>query len=635
MSNKRTFNWTALLLSVIFLSFFACEKMEKHSPTAVDTTSKNLMKATTSLNSVLSATPDIIVNSTSDVVDFPGPMDVSSLPGPDGLVTLREAIIAANNTSGPQIIGFNIPTSDPGFDGMVFTIKPLYEMDHLLDDAITINGETQASFTGNTNPSGPEVVLNGSAVEGISVGLRLKSADNVIHYLVINGFTSEGILIEDPQATDNVITGCFIGLTASGDEACGNSYRGILIRFSASHNRIGGASPEERNIISGNYEGGIGGEGNSNLIVGNFIGTDVSGTKSVGNSSSGIAFEGSNYRIIGNLIFANGGDGIWIGGSNHQIGGYSAEERNIISGNDGCGIQMIGNSNLIVNNFIGTDVSGTKSVGNNGSGIAIVCTDAVNNRIIDNVISANEWDGIQLWAADDNDLQGNLIGTDIDGNPTLGNAEFGVRITPGDENSTGNRIGGKLLNEGNTIAGNCRGGILVGDDNRPVNNNTIEGNTIHQNSNGGILVIFQSDGIKISQNKIYSNDGLGIDLDWNGVTENDPGDGDTGTNNLMNFPVLTWAHAAPGQLVVKGEIDTPNPETVTIEFFANPVPTPGGDPSDHGEGAIYLGYKKPNPQGKFTAALSPVAVGTLITATATDANGNTSEFAANIEAVFP
>lgn len=74
---------------------------------------------------------------------------------------------------------------------------------------------------------------------------------------------------------------------------------------------------------------------------------------------------------------------------------------------------------------------------------------------------------------------------------------------------------------------------------------------------------------------------------------------------------------------------------VTIEFFANPVPIPSGDPSGYGEGAIFLGSKKPNPQGKFTATLSPVAVGTLITATATDANGNTSEFSAIIEAVFP
>jgi hypothetical protein len=85
-------------------------------------------------------------------------------------------------------------------------------------------------------------------------------------------------------------------------------------------------------------------------------------------------------------------------------------------------------------------------------------------------------------------------------------------------------------------------------------------------------------------------------------------------------------------LLVKGVIDTGNPKTVTIEFFANAVPTPGGDPSGHGEGAEFLGTVSPDKKGKFTATLPPVEVGTLISATATDADGNTSEFAANIEA---
>ena len=548
MKKERVIQWTGLFVSTIFLFFLACEKMEQQSPTAIDSTIKNQLKTTNSLSSLLSATPDIIVNSTLDVVDFPGPMDVSALPGPDGLVTLNEALTAAKYTPGPQVIGFNIPTTDPGFDGKVFVIKPAMGLPGLEDGSTTINGATQAEFSGNTNPEGPEIFLDGSLIEPYCAGLTLMSAENVIHHLVINNFPGSAIVLMQ-SASFNVITGCYLGVDPTGKNKVGNLWDGILMH-----------------------------------------------------------------------------------GSNNQIGGYSDEERNIISGNGRGGIQMGGSSNFIVGNFIGTDVSGTKSVGNSESGIAV---GGHHNKIFENLISGNEWDGVQLGAADNNELKGNLIGTDINGNPILGNAEFGIRITPGDENSTGNHIGGKLINEGNTIADNGRGGILVGDADRPVNNNIIEGNTIFHNNNGGVLVIFHSDVITISQNSIYSNDGFGIDLDWNGVTENDPGDGDTGTNNLMNFPVLTWAHAAPGQLVVKGEIDTPDPKTVTIEFFANPVPTPGGDPSGHGEGAIFLGTKKPNPQGKFTATLSPVAVGTLITATATDANGNTSEFAANIEAIFP
>lgn len=147
-------------------------------------------------------------------------------------------------------------------------------------------------------------------------------------------------------------------------------------------------------------------------------------------------------------------------------------------------------------------------------------------------------------------------------------------------------------------------------------------------------------GNAILSNSIFSIAGLGIDLvppvvTPPGVTPNDPGDDDTGPNDLMNFPVLTSALATSGRLLVRGTIDTPNPETVTIEFFANSVPTPGGDPSGHGEGAVFLGRASPNPVGGITATLPVVEPGTLITATATDAAGNTSEFAANVMSTAP
>jgi len=128
---------------------------------------------------------------------------------------------------------------------------------------------------------------------------------------------------------------------------------------------------------------------------------------------------------------------------------------------------------------------------------------------------------------------------------------------------------------------------------------------------------------------------LGINLrvpeDPGWVTPNDTGDNDTGPNNLMNYPVLTSAMATPGRVVVKGYIDTPNPKKVTLEFFANQAP----DDSDYGEGEIYLGTAKPNANGDFTAALAPVASDMWISATATDSEGNTSEFALSIEAEGP
>ena len=103
----------------------------------------------------------------------------------------------------------------------------------------------------------------------------------------------------------------------------------------------------------------------------------------------------------------------------------------------------------------------------------------------------------------------------------------------------------------------------------------------------------------------------------------------------MNHPVLDPADATPVCLLGQGTIDTPNPGNVVIEFFGNPVPAPGGDPSGHGEGAVFLGSTTPNASGNFWTILPPVSAGTLITATATNAAGNTSEFAANIVAGAP
>jgi hypothetical protein len=240
--------------------------------------------------------------------------------------------------------------------------------------------------------------------------------------------------------------------------------------------------------------------------------------------------------------------------------------------------------------------------------------DVHDNIVQQNLISANAALGVHIsGGAYNNRVEGNLIGTDKIGAPVLGNGDAGVRIEFG---SSHNVIGGQNTKQGNLIAGNHGPGVGVSTD--------------------AGFGYGESISNTITKNRIHSNSGIGIDLSpttvADGVTPNDPGDSDTGPNNLMNFPVLTSAKATPGQLIVKGTIDTPDLRSVTIEFFANPVPTPGGDPSGYGEGAIFLGTKKPNAQGKFTAALPPVAPGTLITATATDAAGNTSEFAANIVA---
>lgn len=480
-----------------------------------------------------SSIPYILVSTTSDVADFGGAQQIADLPGADGLVSLREAITASNNTAGPQVIGFNIPTSDIGFDGKVFTIKPQSStLPPLTDHATTIDGDTQALFTGETNSLGPEVVLDGSQAGPGSGILIFRSSYNVLRGLVIHSFEEAAIQFgfdpSDPTVTpdNNRVVKCYIGTDETGSILKGNGWQGVAVNGRG--NIIGGSGPGEGNLISGNTIAGvdIGNTAIDTRLEGNLIGTDRTGTLALGNIGLGILISGGSV-----------------------IGGAAEAARNIISGNTEHGVAITGNGNRVEGNFIGTDITGENPLPNN-VGVQIVFEAA-----------------------------GNVI----------------LR---------------------NRIAFNLSDGIAVG---------------------------FSAAHNRISENSIFSNAGLAVDLGnggaddfhGDGVTPNDPADSDSGPNRLMNFPVLTFARAAPGRLLVHGEIDTPNPEAVLIEFFANAVPTPGDDPSGHGEGEIFLGMVRPNSRGRFTVPLPPLPAGVLISATATDADGNTSEFAGNIVVHLP
>src|SRR5262249_17355915 len=128
-------------------------------------------------------------------------------------------------------------------------------------------------------------------------------------------------------------------------------------------------------------------------------------------------------------------------------------------------------------------------------------------------------------------------------------------------------------------------------------------------------------------NSIHDNTALGIDLSPSGVTPNDPGDPDTGANNLQNFPVLASASSSGGSTTITGSIDSTTANSaypITIEFFSNP----SCDSSGNGQGQTFLGsFVQSAGPGTFTATLGVEATpGHVVTATATDANGNTSEF---------
>jgi hypothetical protein len=424
---------------------------------------------------------------------------------------------------------------------------------------------------------------------------------------LISGNTGNGVTITGSGATGNVVAGNYIGTDMSGTRPLANGISGVEIRGLAQGNRVGTngdavSDTAERNVISGNSWSGIAiwdGAAN-NAVAGNLIGTDASGTQLLGNRGHGVAiFAGAHSNRVG-----TNGDGV-----------ADEAERNIISGNGDAGVVLnTADNNAVAGNSIGTDVTGTVALPND-SGVRLdgnshgnrVGTDGdgVADTAERNLISGNTFTGVQIAANvpvtggqnTGNMVAGNYIGTDTSGTQDLGNGFDGVLLF---ESST-NTIGGPGT-KGNVIAYNGRHGVSV---------------------TGAASV-----GNPIRGNSMFANAGLGIDLGGDGVTLNDPADADTGPNNLQNYPVLLSVLAGTTTSVL-GTLNGPADTSFTLDFYASTA----ADPSDYGEGQRHLGAATvtTDPTGNviFTADLPATAPGEVISVTATDPEGNTSEFAAN------
>ena len=531
----------------------------------------------------------ITVDSTSNVVDFGGAQEVTDLPGPDGKVTLREAIVAANNTLGADTIEFRIPTSDPGFNGSVFVIvvEGIPQL-VLWDDATTIDGTTQLDFTGHrvhvrttppyANLRGLTINSDGNRVTGLSgfalfrYGIEINGDGNVVTNNLFSGSLSAAVFI------------------------------------TGSNNTIGGTSQDAGNVIR---SGGVG----------------------VWIQPAWDAESGPTGNVVqGNLITSNHNNGIAIedGASGNLVGGTTAGARNVINSNGhlsseyhpvGADVAVGGSVNVVQGNAIGVDASGTQARGGSvwsgvevsGSGNIIGGTEPGAGNIISGhgFLSSQLGGrpaGIRITTGTDATIRGNLIGTDATGTQPLPN-QIGIHVVthlPGTTPSNA-IIGGAETGAGNVIAFNRMDGIALKSyfDASPA-------------------------GITISRNSIHSNEELGIDLDDDprveaypaSVTPNDPGDGDTGANGLQNFPVITAIRADGTSTVVEGTLDTPSPETVTVEVFSSSA----ADPSGFGEGETFQAATTPDATGRFSVILPGGLVDQFVTATATDAEGDTSEF---------
>jgi hypothetical protein len=510
-----------------------------------------------------------LVGSLAVALTAPASTFVVTNTGDSGTGSLRQAILDANAHLGADSITFNIPGFGP------HTIMPSTALP-TISDLVTIDGSTQPGFTGS-----PIIELNGSGAGANVDGLRITAGNSVVSALVINRFSSDGVELSGNGG--NIVKGSYIGTDVTGTVDLGNAFRGLNI--ASSNNIIGGTTSAARNVISGNDNTGIfmTARTTGNLVQGNFIGTNAAGTGAIGNGS-GVVTEGQS----GNS-------------ASHTIGGTVPGARNIISGNNGPGISIGGtlSGHLVQGNFIGTDVTGSSAVGNVSDGVLINFGSASNTiggttPAARNVISGNGRNGVRS-DYHPNTVQGNFIGTQGNGVSPLGNGLNGVLINSFNDNA----IGGSANGAGNTIAFNGGAGVLVLGPSNPV-----------------------------SSNAIFANASLGIDLDGDGVTPNDPCDGDAGSNNRQNTPVITSASSVGGTTTIEGTLDSTPNMTFTIEFFSNAT----CDPSGFGEGETLIGSATVTTNGGCLASFAvtlPIAVpsGRFITATATDPNGNTSEFA--------
>src|SRR6202171_5885136 len=420
-----------------------------------------------------------------------------------GAGSLRQAINDANGNSGLDTIAFNIPGTG------LHTITPVTQLPSITSP-VTLDGYTQPGSSVNTLANGDNAVIrieiNGAILgnNGNALDILAGAGGSVIRGLVIDNGWSAAILIQ----TDTVaVEGCFLGTDPTGAIARSNT-QGVNadFGFSTSGLRIGGAAPALRNVISGNALGIVIQSGANQVVQGNFIGTDATGANAIPNGA-GVDVRSSDNLIGGttaaarNVIGANNtgvsvspstgnriqgnfigtdvtgthalglGDGIsWTGAA--QIGRLTATPGtppgNVISGNHGGGgsgrgiVVAIGiSNNVIQGNLIGTDATGTQTLGNGLGGVEIFGAANViggTDVMARNVISGNGRNGILMGTdsapVHDNLIQGNFIGTDITGTNMLGNAGDGVLVSI----STNNTIGGQVTTAGappaNVIARN-------------------------------------------------------------------------------------------------------------------------------------------------------------------------------------
>jgi uncharacterized repeat protein (TIGR01451 family) len=567
-----------------------------------------------------------------------------------GHCTLRAAITQADASSGSDEIDFSIGTGSQTIQVPGGVALPP------LTDTITIDATTQPGYSSTTGH--PVITIDGlgqGAAYTVS-GLRLQGTADTVLGLDVIRFTQDGILATGAGA---VVAGCYVGVDHTGLLDRGNLADGVDL--GGNNGTVTATSAGVLNVISGNGFDGVatGGLTTGNVVAGALIGLTADGagtqhnddgvvlggsdntlgaptetTVISGNFESGVDVQYTNDTVqdvlVGTNAFGSARLPNGIGVQFEPDAAGSSLTASLVSGNAGSGVVTAAGTNVYYN-FIGTDLAGTAAIGN-GTGVSAQGS-GFNASVYSNVISGNDI-GVEDGTGSDS-VQLNLIGTDVGGTNALPNG-VGAYLYGSGENhfdnnvvahntADGVQLGGDSHHvDGNTITDNGGAGIVVNGDGFAFIG-TDQGNTISSNGGAGVAVV-SGQNTTIAANSIHDNGGLGIDLGADGVTPNDTGDADTGPNGLQNFPVLTSAHVSFRSTTVKGTLNSAASTTYRLDFYASP----SCDSPGNGEGATWLGTTTAVTDGagdlSFTyvsRTLTPPR--TVITATATDPDGSTSE----------
>lgn len=522
----------------------------------------------------------------------------------EGTGSLRQAIEDANAHPGPDQIQFDIQ-SGSGSEGM-WTIM-LQSLLPPITKTVTIDGTSQRQYSPKT---GPVIEISGINLDkncaGVESGIYRDNAG-----LDVAGVEASGTMIRGLT-----ITGFCEGISISANVSV------LQSRCPA------GAEARIVNVMIRDNSLSDNADGNAALDLCNAAYSRLQNNQFDRNGDHMEITRSENVLVIGNEG-RDAQDAIEV-----IRGGHITIKHNKFSDNRRSGIALLfGTSN---NHVVNNEISNMATSG-------IILSD--NNITTGNKITSAGWFGIEIRHGSGNIVSGNTVKQNGLAGIVVSAAMFNG-LGDCSEDSNGNPV-------------NCGSGFNLGKGD--AFDNVISNNLIAFNSGPGILVggtYTEPDGMvrlaarnSLLSNTIYDNAGLGIDLSDeiqrlyfaaeepivgiygeiviaapDGPTPNDSG---LLANNSQNAPLLISAISTQGRLKITGVFDGLDPESVVVELYANLVPTPDGDPSGRGEGAIFLGTVRPDEQGLFTARLQPVPADALIPATATDSMGNTSEFSVN------